>query len=134
MDFKLGKKHFYNYKIDYFFNLKNGVIQKEENTIYTLSFLHVIPLVDHFKNEITLIHRRNFWELKIRDDVKYENSNLTFFLSKKDDPSYFYSYITFDLNNLKLDFKNNFEYDLKNFSVVTMKKFNSYGIKEEHEI
>lgn len=133
-DFQTGKKQFSNYKIEYFFNLKNGIVQKEETVLYTVPFLNVLPLVDHFKNEITLLHNKSSWELKIRDDLKYDNFKLLFYLTKKDDPSYFYSQLAFDLNNLKLEFKNSFEYDLKKFSVAVMKKFNSYGVKENYEI
>lgn len=134
-DFKLGKKNFYNYNINYFQNLKEGIIQKEESLLTYTSFLYVLPFVNHFKNEITLIHNKTYWELKIRDDIKYEKNNLNFFLCKKNDPSYFYSYLIFDLSKEKFEvnFQNSFENDITKFSVVTMKKFNSYGIKEKNE-
>lgn len=132
VDFKLGKKNFYNYKIDYFKNLKEGIFQQDEFLITHTSFLYILPIVDHFKNEVTLIHNNNYWELKIRNDINYEKTILNFFLCKKNDPSYFYSYLCFDLSKqkFKCNFQNSFENDLTNFSIVTMKKFNSYAIKE----
>lgn len=130
-DFQLGNKHFRNYKIDYFVNLKKGVVQKEEILVNYTNFLYHIPLVDHYKNEITLVHNQDKWNLKIRENLKFEESNLTFFLCKKDEPSFFYSSIVFNLNKTtEIKFQNSFEYDLKSFSVLTMKKFNSYGIKD----
>jgi hypothetical protein len=129
-DFQLGTKHFHSYKIDYFLNLKKGIVQKEEVLVNKLNLLYIIPAVDHYKNEITLLHNSNSWELTIRENVSYENLDLTFFLCKKDDPSFLYSTLMFNLNNRKIKFKTEFEKNLKLFSVITMKKFNSYGIKD----
>lgn len=130
-DFQLGKRHFHTYKIDYFFNLKKGVVQKDEVLVYRSNLLYSIPVVDHYKNEITLLHNKNYWELKIRENSNYDFSHLTFFLCKKDEPSFLYSTLIFDLTKKeKIKFKNEFEKNLKLFSIVTMQKFNSYGIKE----
>jgi len=143
-DFLNHRKLASNYKIDYFYNLANGIVNEEQNTITSDSNVaYIIPVSSKFNNEITLVHdkKNKAWTVTARPDIKKKlevMSKLSFFFCKKDDPHYLYSYITVDLvllskNDIIINFQNEFEKDLSFFSVVVEKKFNSYGIIKHNE-
>ena len=99
--------------------------------------MYVLPLTSSFNNEITLEHTTDGWSIVVREDAKEKIklfSILEFFICKKDDPSFLYSKFTVDLNNLSpVMFATKDEKDLNLISVVTNKKFNSYGIRKVYE-
>lgn len=137
-EFLFGSKSYTNYKINYFLNLVNGIVNEEETVISEeQQFLHVVPKTSSFNNEITIVHTSSSWNITVRDDVKEKVrlfSKLEFFICKKDDPSFLYSKFTVDLNNLSpIEFVTEDEKDLNLISVVTNKKFNSYGIRKIYE-
>lgn len=137
-EFLFGNKSYTNYKINYFLNLVNGIINEEETVISEeQQFLHIIPTTSSFNNEITIMHTPSSWNITVRDDVKEKVklfSKLEFFVCKKDDPSFLYSKFIVDLNNLSpVEFVTEDEKDLNLISVVTNKKFNSYGIRKIYE-
>ena len=137
-EFLFGNKSYTNYKINYFLNLVNGIINEEENVISEeQQFLYILPLTSSFNNEITLEHTTDGWSIVVREDAKEKIklfSILEFFICKKDDPSFLYSKFSIDLNNLSpVMFATKDEKDLNLISVVTNKKFNSYGIRKVYE-
>jgi hypothetical protein len=134
-EFLFGNKSYKNYKINYFLNLVNGIVNEEETVITEeRQFLYVLPLTSSFNNEITLEHTEDCWNIVVREDAKERVKlfpKLDFFICKKDDPSFLYSKFSIDLNNLSpVMFVTTDEKDLNLISVVTNKKFNSYGIRK----
>jgi hypothetical protein len=137
-EFLFGNKSHTNYKINYFLNLVNGIVNEEETVITEeRQFLYVLPLTSSFNNEITLEYTTDCWNIVVREDVKERVKifpKLDFFICKKDDPSFLYSKFSIDLNNLSpVMFATKNEKDLNLISVVTSKKFNSYGIRKLYE-
>jgi hypothetical protein len=141
-DFLDLKKHAFNYKIDYFLNLSNGIVEEQKvNNVFS-NFSYIVPKSADFNNEITLVHNTlsNSWTIVARDDIKYKlevMSKITFFIVKKDDPYKLISFFNIDAPTLMksdiiVDFTNEVESNLNLFSVVVEKKFNSYGIKEKN--
>jgi len=137
-EFLFGNKSFTNYKINYFLNLVNGIVNEEETVISEQRrFLYTIPLTSSNNNEITLEHAADCWNIVIKEDSKERVKlfpKLDFFICKKDDPSFLYSKFSIDLNNLSpVQFTTENEKDLNLISIVTNKKFNSYGIRKVYE-
>lgn len=137
-EFLFGNKSYSNYKINYFLNLVNGIANEEETVISEeRCFLYSVPLTTSFNNEITLEHTIDCWNIVVREDAREKSkvfSKLEFFVCKKDDPSFLYSKFTVDLNNSSsVKFVTEDEKDLSLISVVTNKKFNSYGIRKIYE-
>jgi hypothetical protein len=137
-EFLFGNKSFKNYKINYFFNLINGIVNKEETVVSEdKKFLYIIPLTSSFNNEITIEYTPQYWRIVVREDIKEKiklHSTLNIFVCKKDDPSFLYKELVFDLNSLSpVYFTNEVETNLKLITLVTTKQFSSYGIKESHE-
>jgi len=136
-----GNKDCRKYKINYFFNLSKGVIEHELEEKESHNALPtVIKRTTSYNNEITLDHnlKESKWTVHIRQDLLDQleiSSNLVFFICKKDDPHYLYSTLTVQPNNLKtgkfdLFFIHDHEKDINNISVVPIRSFKSYGIKE----
>jgi hypothetical protein len=137
-EFLFGNKSYTNYKINYFLNLVNGIVNEEETVITEeRQFLYVLPLTSSFNNEITLEYTTDCWNIVVREDIKEKVKlfpRLDFFVCKKDDPSFLYSKFSIDLNNLSsVMFATKAEKDLNLISVVTSKKFKSYGIRKLYE-
>jgi hypothetical protein len=133
-----GTKKADNYSIQYFFNLSKGIIEKEEEQVTVQNNIpYVIPHTKSYNNEITIEHyaKESKWRICVRDDIKDKleiTSSFLFFICKKDNPHILYSTIYVDSNNINEDvpFKTQIETKLSKFSLVTNKRFNSYGIKE----
>jgi hypothetical protein len=136
-----GTKDSKKYKINYFFNLSKGVIEHEaEETENHSALPFVISRTTSYNNEITLDHNlQEFkWTIHVRQDIMDQltiSSNLVFFICKKDDPHYLYSTLTVQPNNLKtgkfdLFFIHDHEKDINSISVVPIRSFKSYGLKE----
>ncbi len=137
-----GKKDPKKYKIDYFFNLSKGVLLDDtEQEVAKNNLPYLLPRTTGFNNEITLIHdvKKQKWSISVRDDVKdklHIISDMPFFILKKDDPCFVYRFFSIQRDKLltstvDIPFVYDEELDIKNISVMTEKKFNSYGIKEE---
>lgn len=133
-----GRKKAEFYKIEYFYNLSKGVVEYEqEQKIVQNNIPYIVSRTTSYKNEITLEHyaKLNKWKVVLREDVKEKvqlTSNLVFFICKKDNPCILYSTIIIDNSQINADipFKTKIEQRLNDFSVITSKRFNSYGIKE----
>lgn len=140
-DFFLNKKNFKNYNIDYFFNLSKGVIElEEEQTVIESNLsLYLIPRTSAYNNELTIDHdvKNSKWIITIRKDVVDKLdiiSNLVFFVTKANDPYFLYRSFSVATNeikdNVEINFNTEEENSLTNISLLTVKKFNSYGVKE----
>jgi hypothetical protein len=137
------RKHAYNYKINYFLNLANGIVEEQVISNNNSNFIYLVPRTAEFNNELTLVHDKinRQWILTVREDVRYKLEvmpKFVFFLCKKDDPHYLYSYFTVDATSLMkqdmaIDFSNEFEVDLNLFSVAVERKLQSYGIREQND-
>ena len=133
-----GTKKADKYTIEYFFNLSKGIIEKEEEQVTVQNNIpYIIPRTKSYNNEITIEHyvKESKWKICVRDDIKDKlaiTSSFLFFVCKKDNPHVLYTTIYVDSNNVNEDipFKTKVETKLSKFSLVTNKKFNSYGIKE----
>ncbi len=134
----LGKKKAEFYKIEYFYNLSKGFIEYEqEQKVVQNNIPYVIPRAISYNNEITLEHnsKNRSWKMIVRDDVKDKmdlSSSLAFFICKKDNPHILYStlFCNKDSVGTEIPFKTNIEITLNDFSLITNRRFNSYGIKE----
>jgi hypothetical protein len=138
-DFLFGNKSNFisKYRIDYFLNLIKGIKNDEEILMGEDNILlYSIPITSSFSNEITLEHKSDSWNLVFRPNIEQKiklYSNLDFFICKKNDPSFLYSTLNFNVDNLEpIKFVSELEKDLNLISVMTLKKFKSYGIKEYH--
>ena len=136
-----GTKDSRKYKISYFFNLSKGVIESEsEEQDIQATFPISMPRTSSYNNEITLDHNSKLskWTVHIRQDVIDQleiSSNIVFFICKRDDPHYLYNTLIIEPHNLKtgtfdLFFTTDVEKDINNISVVPMRTFKSYGLKE----
>lgn len=136
-----GTKDPKKYKIDYFFNLSKGVVVDDvEQEVTKNNLPYLLPRTNAFNNEITLVHdsKNSQWSVYIRDDVKDKLnviSDMSFFVVKKDDPCFFYRFFSVPrkeliLSKIDIPFLYDEETDISNISVITEKRFNSYGIKE----
>ena len=136
-----GNKDCKKYKINYFFNLSKGVIEHEsEQQDIQTPFPVVMSRTISYQNEITLDHnlQQSKWTIHVREDLIDQlaiSSNLVFFICKKDDPHYLYSTLIVQPDNLKtgkfdLFFIHDHEKDINNISVVPIRSFKSYGLKE----
>lgn len=139
-DFYTYKKILSNYNIEYFYNLSKGVIEQEQEQKIVDSnlSLHMISRTTAYNNEVTIEHDliNTEWILNFRNDIvdKFDIvSNLVFFVTKNNDPYFLYRSFTVtptDKSLIKIKFETEKEYDLKKISLFTVKKFNSYGVKE----
>jgi hypothetical protein len=133
-----GTKKADNYAIEYFFNLSKGIIEKEEEQVIVQNNMpYLIPRTKSYNNEITIEHYTSEakWRISVREDIKDKleiASSFLFFVSKKDNPHILYTTIHVDTTKINEDipFKTKVELNLSKFSLVTNKRFNSYGIKE----
>lgn len=139
-DFYTYKKILANYNIEYFYNLSKGVIEleQEQKIIDSNLSLQMIPRTVAYNNEVTIEHdlTNKEWILKFRDDIidKFDIiSKLVFFVTKNNDPYFLYRsfvVVSTDKNLIKVKFETEKEHNLKKISLFTIKKFNSYGVKE----
>lgn len=134
-EFLFGNKSYSNYKINYFLNLLNGVVNEEEIFIsQEQKFLYIVPITTSLNNEITIEHNGSHWNIILREDMKEKIklfSRLDFFVCKKDDPTFLFLKFSIDLNNiLPINFTTEYEKNLESISLVTSKRFKSYGIKK----
>jgi hypothetical protein len=136
-----GTKDSRKYKINYFFNLSKGVIEHEAEEKENISSLPVvITRTTSYNNEITLDHnlQESKWTIHVRQDLIEQleiSSDFVFFICKHDDPHYLYSTIVVKSDNLKtgqfdIFFTTDVEKDINNISVVPIRSFKSYGLKE----
>jgi len=136
-----GTKDSRKYKINYFFNLSKGVIEHEaEEQDRQTAFPVVIPRTISYNNEITLDHnlKESKWTVHVRQDVIEQlaiSPNFVFFICKRDDPHYLYSTMIVETENLKtgkfdIFFTTEVEKDINNISIVPIRSFKSYGLKE----
>ena len=136
-----GTKDCKKYKINYFFNLSKGVIEHEsEEQDKQTTFPVVISRTASYNNEITLDHnlQENKWTIYVRQDLIEQleiSSNFVFFICKRDDPHYLYSTMIVEPANLKtgkfdIFFTTEVEKDINNISIVPIRSFKSYGLKE----
>lgn len=137
-----GIKFYGDYDIEHFYNISKGLIVDNleiEKTIKSETLLYTIEHNDISSNEITIEHNSQSqkWKFTARsglDEKLIILSSTEFFICKKDDPHYLYSSYRFEPRLLiqgpvEIDFKTDLEMNLENVSVVTVKKFNSYGLK-----
>jgi len=137
------RKQAFNYKIDYFLNLVNGIAEEQKIITGNSNLVYLIPKSSDFNNELTLVHdiENLQWIVTAREDIRYKlevMSRFSFFICKKDDPHYLYSYFNVDAPSLMTEdivikFQNAFEVDLNLFSIVVERKLESYGILEKNE-
>lgn len=129
MNFKLDPT---KYKINYFFNLAKGIIEKDETRLKLINNLYLIPATTNYSNEITLEHNKS-WNLILRQDLIDFNvkGKLFFYICKKNNPNFLYRILMFDLSKLSsIEYVDDVETNIKNISILTEQKFNSYGVKE----
>lgn len=141
-DFLYGKKKARDFKIEYFYNLSKGVFEKEEEQLVKVAsnFIYIIPRTLSYNNEITIEHdvANSKWNCAVRNDSKgflEVTPYLTFFVCKDNNPYFLYRHFTVPATELinrpvEVPFITKQEEILSNISLATVKKFNSYGIKE----
>lgn len=132
------KKILANYNIEYFFNLTKGVVLAEEEKVIESNLnLYLIPRTTAYNNEVTVEHDliNQKWIVKFRNDVcdKFDIvSKIVFFVTKHSDPYFLYrSFVVTPSNkSIEIKFETKQEHSLKEISLFTVKKFNSYGVKD----
>jgi hypothetical protein len=141
-DFINGKKDFRKYNIEYFYNLSKGITISENDTVeYSKPLFQILPLTYHDNDNVLLEHNAidQKWTVHFNEEALEKLEVLppiTFYICKKDDPHYLYRYFTININNIvdgKIDynFESNYEQNLNQISVTTLKRFPNYGIKEK---
>lgn len=135
-----GKRSPAKYKIDYFFDLSKGIIQDEDEEVITSNLPYIISTTNPYKTEITLEHDsiNTQWIIYAREDVLDRvaiSQPLQFFVCKKDDPHFLYNSFLVKPDDLlqgpvSVEFSSTTEQDLNLFSVITIRTFKSYKIKE----
>ena len=138
-DFLAGRRQCKKFKIEFFFNLSKGIITSEEQIVSTNEKgLHLIPATDAYHNEVTIEHCADEWNIVVNEtakDVLGIIKSLIFFVVEKNNPYHMYKNITVGVDDLKegnarIKFTISQEANLDLISLVTQKKFKSYGIKE----
>lgn len=138
-DFLTGKRQCQKFKIEFFFNLSKGIITSEEQIVSTNEKgLHLIPITDGYHNEVTVEHCAEEWNIIVNETANDKLEiikGLLFFVVEKDNPYHMYKTIVISTDNLKegntrIKFTIPQEGNLDLISLVTQKKFKSYGIKE----
>jgi hypothetical protein len=143
-DFINGKKDFRKYNIEYFYNLSKGIRISENDTVeYSKPLFQILPLTYNVNDTVILEHNTidHKWTVYFDEEALEKLEVLppiTFYICKKDDPHYLYRYFTVDASNIidgKIDysFETNYEENLGQISVATLKRFPNYGIKEKYE-
>jgi hypothetical protein len=138
-----GNRFYGDFDIEHFYNISKGIIvdnQNIEKSIKSETLLFNIEYNDLSSNEITIEHnsKEQTWKFFARSGLDEKLSIISkteFFVCKKDDPHFLYSTYSFEpkllINGpLEFKFKTDLEVELNNISLVTIKKFNSYGLKE----
>lgn len=140
--FLTGEKRTANYDIEYFFNLSKGLdVEDEVATIQkSEALLYLIPVSSVENTEITVEHnaKDSKWTVNSRKGIKEKLDimpTLNFFVCKRDDPHYLYTYFSVqpeDLKNGPVDvaFTVDEEADLAQVSLATQIKFKSYRVEE----
>lgn len=140
--FMIGKKYYGDYDIEHFYNISKGHIVDNEDVekiIKSETLLFHIEYSSLSSNEIIIEHneKERKWKFYARpglDEKLNILSRTEFFVCKKDDPHFLYATYSFEPKRLlegllEFDFKTDLELNVDNISLVTVKKFNSYGLK-----
>lgn len=134
-----GKKSIVNYRVEYDFLEKKYILKSLEqwrSDQLITAFIYELPTQTQDEYEISVIqnNKEKCWELKINPDFikKLEEQNITFnpveqqfSVTKKYDPNVLYRTIKF-VKNSKIPFEYDFEFDNKDVSVYTIRKFSVY--------
>lgn len=119
------------YNIKYFEKLVNGENVEKEISNKFNSFI-ILPKTNAYNNDVTLEHRKNYWRLHIKDDVKIDpNKNLYFYITLKNNINFYLATLCFNVNSrLHINFTTVEEENLYLLNVITTPIVKSYGIKE----
>ena len=140
--FLTGEKRIANYDIEYFFNISKGLdVEDEIATIQkSEALLYLIPISNLDNTEITVEHdiSNSKWTISSRPGIRDKLDImpiLNFFVCKRDDPHYLYTYFSVTPDDLKVGpvevpFTIDEEHLLDQISLATQIKFKSYRIKE----
>jgi hypothetical protein len=142
-NFVEGKKDSTKFDIEYFYNISKGLIvdgEDRELTIKSETLLYTIPKDSSSSDEIVVEHdAKNLqWTVTARKGIDEKLtiiSSINLFVCKKDDPHFLYTQYSITprelINNtLYIPFKTEIEKDFNSVMLTTLKKFNSYSLKE----
>jgi hypothetical protein len=138
-----GSDSFTKYRVEYDFIEKvfRLVSMKQyQETFMRESFLYKIPTIGNENPDIKVIQDNvNLcWKLEIDPELPLELQGKSinidpktqfYSVTKKNDPNVLYTILNFD-DSLEIPFDSNFQFDNKQVSVYTMRKFNLY----KHEV
>lgn len=142
-NFVEGKKDFTKFDIEYFYNISKGLIidnEDRELAIKSETLLYTVPKSFTSSDEIIIEHdAKNLqWIITARKGIDEKLtiiSSISLFVCKKDNPHFLYMHHSIaprELidNILYLPFKTEIEKDFNSVMLTTLKKFNSYSLKE----
>jgi hypothetical protein len=142
-NFVEGKKDSTKFDIEYFYNISKGLIVDSEDrelAIKSETLLYTIPNAFSSSDEIVVEHdaKNSQWIVTARKGIDEKLtiiSSMSLFVCKKDDPHFLYTQYSITPrelidNILYLPFKTEIEKDFNSVMITTLKKFNSYSLKE----
>lgn len=140
-----GTSSMMDYCVEYDFlekkyKLKNVKAAEEEKKV--TNFLHRVAddlvdadvkiIKDNVNKKWRLVINESLLESLKDKNIKVDPTMGFFSITKKDNPNVLYRMLQFP-DSLEIDFKNNFEFDNEEFSIYTLKKFDTYCYEEINE-
>lgn len=140
-DFIAGKRKLSKYKIDYFYNLANGIIEEEIPEFTETNLPYVIPSLTG-KAECTIKHNAKLkqWTVTVLDSTKKKleiMSTFNFYVCAKNNLQEFYRSFAVEPDDLikgpvTINFENNIENNLDNIMLVVNRKLYSYTLVNQN--
>lgn len=140
-NFLSGHKHYSDYKIDYFFKIKQGIITDNDDYEDVEKYNNVLYQIPKNSNEADVLIEHNklngTWVISLNNLSNAAALGIfSFFVCKKDNPNFLYSSYAVDYSKLnesvEIKFKTLFENDFDNLSIFTIRKFKSYTVRESN--
>mgnify|MGYP000748638366 CR=1 FL=1 len=141
-----GKHSMFEYSVEYDFiekeyKLKHNAVLEQEKTVS--NFLHNISKEPNPNADITIVRNKKEkqWELKInkefenkllQQNIKIDPTVGFYSVTQKDNPNILHHLLKFD-NSCIIPFRYDFEFDNDEFSIYTLKKFDTYCYEEINE-
>lgn len=134
MKFNSGEKHLYQY----FVNVDSNAVEIKQQFLKpkTTNFFEVIQQTDICDIIIQKDYKNNKWKFSCNNVDNNIDGSLHFSITQKDNPNLLYRSITISVNEItdntvEVDFTEH-DKNTKDYSVFTVKKFQSYTLEEKH--
>lgn len=137
-NFLSGHKHYSDYKIDYFFKIKQGIITDSDDYEDVEKYNNVFYEIPKNNNaaDVVIEHDKlnRAWVISLNNLSNIPALGIfSFFICKKDNPNLLYA--SYEIEHYKLNepveikFKTLFENEFNELSIFTIRKFKSYTVR-----